>query len=92
MRGKFCSGTKILRTIISTTIVDVEGIKLKTSRVKSLVVIRRFVGEIAQYGECKNCQSTNCDSQSNEWEEDVINSAETNNNNSKDKSENWGRE
>jgi hypothetical protein len=96
------SGTKVLKTHISTTILDMEGIKLKTSRVKILVAIRRFVGEIAQCWECKNCKSTNCESQSNECsptkvifgsigDDDVI-SAETNNNNSKDKSENWGRE
>jgi hypothetical protein len=108
MRGKFCSGTKVLKTIISTAI-DVKArvrtaptIKLKTSRVKSQVVIRRFVGEIAQYWERKNCQSTNCESQSNECrpnkvffgtigDGDVF-SSKTNNNNSKDSSENWGRE
>ena len=71
LRGKFCSGTKVLETIISTTIFDVKApvrtastINLKTTKVKSSVVIRRFVDEIAQYGECQNCQSTNCESES----------------------------
>jgi hypothetical protein len=62
LRGKFCIGTQVLKKIISTTIIDVKApvitastIKLKTSNVKGLVVVRRFVGEIAQYWECKNC-------------------------------------
>jgi hypothetical protein len=103
LRGNFCSGTKVPETIISTTIFDMKGIKLKTTKVKRLVVIRIFVGVTAQYWDCNNCQYTNCESQSNEskvkskigfkigfGEVDVI-SGKTNNNNSKDRSENWGR-
>jgi hypothetical protein len=55
LRGKFCSRTKVPETIISTTIFDVKApdrtasrITLKTTKVKSSVVIRKFVGEIAQ--------------------------------------------
>jgi hypothetical protein len=103
LRGKFCSGTKVLKTIISTTIFDMKGIKLKTTKVKSLVVIRIFVGEIAQNWECENCQYANCESQSIEskvkrntfelifdFADGEAISGNTNNNSSKDKSGDCG--